>query len=330
MPFTLVAFELAISKQLNGKKPWEYSHHYPFLGFAFAYNNIGNDSVLGKAYSMLPFIEIPIAGGKNLISGSTGFSASFRVGSGLAWLTKHYDVVENPTNNVIASHGNNITQFTFTGQYKASDKLTFTLGGSLTHYSTGAVRVPNLGINIPAARFGIRYQPMPYARSEYLKPPASTILKKYVFNAEAGLGFQESYPPHGPMYHVYLLEFSAGRMLARWDLLSLGVQCNYKESAYTFNRQQEIYPDHYFTNSSAVAGFVKNDFLFGNIGIAVDLGYYFFHPSPLQIQFYQKLGMYYAFPIQKKESATRITTGVYLVAGDFTADFVSVDIGFRF
>src|SRR4030095_15223031 len=87
-----IAFELAISKQLNGKKSWQYAHHYPFLGFALAYNNLGNDSVLGKAYSILPFIEIPIAGGKNLISGNTGFSASFRVGSGLAWLTKCYDV----------------------------------------------------------------------------------------------------------------------------------------------------------------------------------------------------------------------------------------------
>jgi hypothetical protein len=170
-----VAFEFAISKQLNGQKPWEYSHHYPFLGFAFAYNNLGNDSILGRAYSLLPFIEIPIAGGKNLISGSTGFSASFRVGSGLAWLTKHYDVVENPTNNVIASSVNDITQFTFTGQYKASDEFTFTIGGSFTHYSTGAVRVPNLGINIPSARFGIRYQPKPYARSEYLRPPASAM-----------------------------------------------------------------------------------------------------------------------------------------------------------
>ncbi|MFI5134610.1 MAG: hypothetical protein ACHQD9_02035 [Chitinophagales bacterium] len=325
-----VAFEFALSKQMHGQQSWEYAHHYPFLGFAFCYNDLGNDSVLGKAYSLLPFIEIPIAGGKNLITGAKGFSASFRMGTGFALLTKYYDPVENPTNNVIASMGNNITQFVFAAQYKASDELTFTLGGSFTHYSTGAVRVPNLGINIPAARIGIRYQPKPIPRNEYLTPALSAVPKKIIFNAQIGLGFQEEYPAHGPMYHVYLCEFSAGKMLARWNLLSLGAQVNYKEAAYAFIRQEESYSDHYFINSLAAAGFGRDDFLFGNIGISLSLGYYFYKPSPLQIGFYQKLSVYYAFPFTKNESLKRISLGVDLTAGDFTADFVSVETGFRF
>jgi len=317
------AFELSISKQLHGQQVWEEVHHYPFLGIAAEYNDIGNDSVLGKAYWLLPFVEIPMVSGKKV-------SAYFRVGSGLAWLTKRFDATENPTNNVIASHLNDITQFMMEVTWKPKDQIAFSLGASFTHYSTGAVRVPNLGINTPAWRLGVRYTPKPFSRAEFLHQQLPSIPKKIFFNTQLGLGFQEASPPHGPMYQVYLLEFSVGRMIRRWDLLSVGSEVNYKEAANVFIKQEEIYPDHFFTNSLAISYFAKNDFLFGNLGIALYIGSYFYHPSPLQIAFYQKIGQYYSFHIGGEKSLKRLTAGVYITAGDFTADFVSVDLGFRF
>ena len=317
------AFELAVTKQLHGRQVWEQVHHYPFLGIAAEYNDMGNDSVLGKAYWLLPFVEIPMVGGNKI-------SAYFRVGTGLAWLSKNYDAEKNPTNNVIASHFNNITQFMMEVSWKPADQLTFSLGGSFTHYSTGAVRIPNLGINTPAWRVGVRYTPKPFSKSEFIQQQLPPVPKKILLCVQPALGFQEAAPPHGPMYHVYILELSAGRMIRRWDLFSIGAEVNYKEAANVFIKQEEIYPDHYFLHSLAVSAFGKNDFLFGNIGIAFYLGYYFYHPSPLQIFFYQKLGSYYAFPIAGNKSLKRLTAGVYITAGDFTADFVSVDLGFRF
>lgn len=63
------ALELCVMKQLHGRQAWEEVHHYPFLGFATAYNDIGNDSVLGKAFWLLPFIEIPMVSGKKFRRG---------------------------------------------------------------------------------------------------------------------------------------------------------------------------------------------------------------------------------------------------------------------
>ncbi len=317
------AVELEFSKQLRGRDEWQQVHHYPFLGVAAEFNDMGNDSLLGKAYWLLPFIKIPMVSGKKI-------SAYFRVGSGLAWLTKHYDEVENPVNNVIASHLNDVTQFMMELSWRPVKEISLSLGGSLTHYSSGAVRIPNLGINTPAWRFGFQYVPQPLSNQEFIHKPLSAIPKKILFTAQTGLGFQESSPAHGPMYHVYLFNFSAGKMIRRWDLLSVGAELNYKEAASIFIKQQEIYSDHFFLHSLAVSGFVKNDFLFGNLGIAVYLGSYFYHPSPLQIGFYQKIGQYYAFPTGKQNPLKRLTAGVYLTAGNFTADFVSVELGFRF
>jgi hypothetical protein len=317
------AFELSFSKQLHGRQAWEEVHHYPYLGIAAEYNDIGNDSVLGKAYWLLPFIEIPMVSGKKV-------SAYFRVGRGIAWLTKRYDAVENPTNNVIASHGNDITQFMMEVLWKPKEQLAFSFGASFTHYSTGAVRIPNLGINTPAWRVGIRYVPKPFSREEFLHQQLPSIPKKIFFTTQLGLGFQEAAPAHGPMYQVYLFELSVGRMIRRWDLISVGGEVNYKEAANAFIKQEEIYPDHFFTHSLAISYFVKNDFLFGNLGIAAYVGSFFYHPSPMQISFYQKIGQYYSFHIGGEKSLKRLTAGVYITAGNFTADFVSVDLGFRF
>ncbi len=316
-------FELAISKQMNGKHEWEYANHYPFLGAAIAYNIIGNDSIIGDAYSLLPYIELPIVRGKK-------FFATFRIGTGIAYLTKHYDEVENPINNVIASHFNNTTQSSISANWKASDHVTMLFGGSFTHYSSGAVRLPNLGINIPAWRIGIRVTPKPYSSNEFITHQLSEVPKKIFINAQLGIGFQELGAHNGPLYNVFGFELSAGKMLEHWNMISLGVYANYKESSFAFIKQQELYSDNLFLNSLGCAAFFRDDFIFGKISLPISLGYYFYAPSPLQLIFFQKIGACYNFPIGKKEFYRSISTGVYVTAGDFTADFVSLECGFRF
>ena len=214
--------------------------------------------------------------------------------------------------------------------WKPSDNFTISLGASLTHYSSGAVRLPNLGINIPAWRIGLRYTPVPFSKNDFIIHEHPATPKKIMFNAQLGLGFQESAPPNGPMYHVYQLEFAAGKMLSSWDLLTVGIQSNYKQAANVYIKQEESYPDNFFINSVSASAYLKNDFLFGNIGMVIYVGRCFYYPSPLQLINWQKLGAYYAFPIAGNASLKRLTVGVYMTAGDFTADFVSVETGFRF
>jgi hypothetical protein len=317
------AFELAIAKQLHGKKSWEYQQDYPSIGIAACLTNLGNNDVLGNAYSIMPFMEIPIFRSKKM-------GAIFRVGSGLAYITEHYDYLENPTNNVIASHGNNITQFSGTFRWEPSPYFAVGIGGSFTHYSTGAVRVPNLGINIPAARIGIRYTPVPLGKNDFITHKLFPPTKKILFQAQTGIGFKESYPSHGPMYHVFILELSAGKMISRSNKLSAGMMGTYKESSESFIKQQEIYEDNFFLNSCSLAGFVKDDFIFGFFGISLMAGYNFYQPSPLEFGFYQKVGIPFYFPSFGKEKNERFSAGVYVTAGEFTADFVSVETGFQF
>ena len=132
------------------------------------------------------------------------------------------------------------------------------------------------------------------------------------------------------MYHVFFLQLSAGRMLTRWNKLSIGAAGSYKEAATSFIKQEEIYPDHFFLNSCAASGFIKDDILFGFVGISLSLGYNFYSPSPLEYKFYQKLGLPIYLPAFGKEKNDRFSVGVFVTAGEFTADYISLDLGFQF
>ncbi len=323
IPHASNAFELNFAKQMNGRREWQQVQRYPFLGVAAGYTHFGNNEVIGHGFSLMPNIEL-------LLLSTQRFSFHFRTGSGLAFLSKHYDYVQNPTNNLVGSSINNISFFSFSGNWLATDKLSFFAGGSFTHFSTGSVQTPNLGINIPAWNIGIKYTPVPYSPTDFIKKELSVPTKKVLFALFAGRGFQEGGVPNGPLYGVYTTEFMVGKMLTRWNKCFAGVMGTYKEAAYTFIRLQEIYTSNYFLNSCAASVYAKDEFLFGFIGVSVAAGYYVYRPSPLEHRFYQKLGMPVYFPPIGKIKNDVFSLGVYLTAGGFTADFVSVDAGFQF
>ncbi|MEO6166862.1 MAG: acyloxyacyl hydrolase [Chitinophagales bacterium] len=317
------ALELNFSKQTDGKKDWQQIFHYPSPGIAIGYTNYGNQAVLGSGIWLMPNMDIPLLQGKQL-------SLNFRVGCGIAFLSKHYDYVTNPENNVIASTVNNITSLSMAGKWQIASQVTLMAGGSLTHFSTGAVRTPNLGINISAWSVGVGFQPVPRDRSTFIKKTLPAAAKKILLTVNTGIGFQEQLPAKGPMYHVYVFQFSVGKMITRWNKLSVGTMGTYKEAANSFIKHQEIYPDHYFANSCAVAGFIQDNILLGFTGISISAGYNFYKPSPLEYGFYQKLGVPVYFPALGNKKNSQFSVGVYVTAGEFTADYVSVDAGFQF
>jgi hypothetical protein len=323
--------ELSISRQLRGHQPWQYVYRYPFFGVAFTYTRFGNDEVLGSAWACLPYFEVVLAGKDKLLAGNHGFSLSLRVGTGLAYLDKHYDAISNPKNNVIGSAWNNKTQLDLLLQYKTGDHFTFLAGGTFSHYSSGGIRKPNLGINLPAVRLGFRYQPKPYERSQFLQPSIPAAPQKYFFELLGGIGFHENVAPYGGHYRIYLFEASSGRLLSTWNLLAIGTQVHFKELAHAYYLSQPgADSSANFMNAIAAAGFLKDDFLIGNLGITVALGGYFYSPSPLQSTFYQEVGCYYALPFRGDQSPTRLLIGMNMNVSDFNADFVSLETGLRF
>ena len=133
-------FEVSIAKQQTERSRYAYNINNPINGLSFEYRNFGYDAVLGKAFSLIQYQDF------SFFQTRSNISLSFKFGAGIAYITKTYDKVLNPTNNAIGSKLNAKVSFKLE-LMKYAKKMHFGLGSELSHFSNGAMQTPNLGLN---------------------------------------------------------------------------------------------------------------------------------------------------------------------------------------
>lgn len=131
------AFELDIIKQTKGNKPWQQEYRLPQVGYSLSYFAFDPSKPVGNALVAL------IHGGKNLYK-TPRTNMQWRLGAGMAYVEKRFDVYSNYKNNVISQRIN----FALNGQInfncRLSSALFFTMGIGLVHISNGSLQKPNL------------------------------------------------------------------------------------------------------------------------------------------------------------------------------------------
>lgn len=144
------AFEIEFSQQDNRRNFTSDNYRFPSRGFALQYHDYGYKEVLGSSYAVLQFTKF------NLIQKPKFGFLDFRIGSGVAYITKDYDVVSNPKNNAIGSNLNAFVnmQFVYT---KYWNHFLIGAGLEMSHYSNAAISAPNLGLNTPMAFVKLGY-----------------------------------------------------------------------------------------------------------------------------------------------------------------------------
>ena len=142
-------FELSALIQTDGKKQWHHDYLFPKGGVSVYYSDWGNRDILGTGFGVHGFITLPFIK-KN------GWSFASRLGAGIGYSTKVFDQEENPKNNALSTKLNSLV---FIGaeiekQFKQSS---IALGMDMTHFSNGAIKVPNLGINVAYLSLALTY-----------------------------------------------------------------------------------------------------------------------------------------------------------------------------
>lgn len=144
------SFELAIWQQETGNNDTTFRLKNPMRGLALEFRNFGYDEVLGKAFSITEYMVFPMHHGKN------NLCLDLTMGTGIGFLTKRYDKYENPLNNAIGSVINARVNVKLS-LTKYTKKMHFGAGIEIAHFSNGAVKNPNLGINAPSISFLVGY-----------------------------------------------------------------------------------------------------------------------------------------------------------------------------
>lgn len=321
-------FELSINRNTDGSHYWHKHFRLPTVGLAAICFAPGTYTH-GIGWAVMPHLSIPT-------SRKSPNAFVFRIGAGLGWITKPYDWKNNPNQNAIATNLNSIVQFKF-GWRHLAERYRVQTGVAFTHFSNGGLASPNFGINMPSAYVQL-HRPMSTPKSAERERQID-IAKPLMRNRLGGLvsaHYTESQyliVLDGPRYPIYGLSFMAYYQTNPCNRVLAGVDLERNEAVYAWylHARGGLDPDFVRTQSDRIGAWIGNEFLFGNLGITVQAGYYLGYKRNAYVlsRNYNKLGFRYYFPKWQK-GHLRPNIGVQMKAHKIIAEYFAGTVGLEF
>jgi hypothetical protein len=190
-------FELSFYKNTTGQRQWEQYFNNPKIGISGFVINTGNDESLGKAYGVIPFVEMPLNQWK--------IKWNLKFGFGVGYIEKPFNRIDNYKNLTIGSHLNALIFVNSLWDLPINERFNTSLGLSLTHFSNGSLKRPNLGINLLSVNCGVGYN---FGKQKQIVPFNDVNKEKTWNNFVAFSGGVKEIPPiGGKKYLVYSLVY---------------------------------------------------------------------------------------------------------------------------
>lgn len=300
----------------NGCKTWHQVYQYPELGFSFMHMYLSNPSQLGNLEALYPYTNIRL----NKLTNKT--AVILRLGSGLAYLTKAFDRLENHQNVAIGSHLNGFVNLRLSMSRMITPSWRMDAGIGLTHASNGAFASPNLGLNIAGITVGIGYvvgkKSCTYITNDTLEP----FTKKWHPSVIGVLGIKELEDPDGNKYMAYSLQGNFMRDLNRKNSLGGGVEVFYNNAT-----KQRWFADSVYTNKplDIIQAGTKLCYAynFHKLSFPVEFGVYFLKKQPVNGWFFHRIGFRYKI-------TDHFIANVTLLTHFAKADYFEYGIGWEF
>ncbi len=305
-------FEISLSHQETGKKLWQQYYKYPQTGYSYIFLDFNYPEVLGNAHALLAFINFPFIRKEH-------FQFSMRMASGLGYITKTFERVENHKNDVIGSHLNAAIQFNFETRYQLSPHLFFNFNVGLTHFSNGSFKTPNLGINNPSVNTGFTYQLHP--TKEFIKREWNVPDKRLEADVLYATGIKEISPPTGSKYFAHTLSSTLMKRISHKVKLGLGLDVFYDMSLKEALRRAGKNND----NSQLIRGGIHFDheLMTDKLVILFQMGAYWLSQYKDDGLFYHRIGFKY---LVNKHLFVNLTLKTHFAK----ADFVEYGLGWKF
>jgi hypothetical protein len=263
------AWDVNVSYFTKGDKLWQQYYRIPELGLGFYHANLGNPEYLGKANALYGFIRIPIVY-KNV------FHFNYSLGGGIAFLNNPFNVETNIYDIAIGSKANAFIDLGLSLEIKIVKSLLFTTGLQFTHYSNGAWKVPNLGLNIPAASAGLKYYPGNYQQPDKknYKELKAAFARKYEFWLSYSGGIRENPPPNGRKFYVSAFCFNAEKQFTPRRKFGTGLDIFYDSSIRARLRNDSTALNESYNFRSGIH--ISHDVIFNKVSFTMQAGAYFY------------------------------------------------------
>jgi hypothetical protein len=274
------AFELELNKQTTVKQPFAQLYNFPRIGISAQYFILDPHKPLGNMLGIYPHVSFMIMRHKK-------HELNFRVGWGLGYIERRFDLNDNYKNNLISSRIN----YTFSGRlnytFKAG-KYNINTGIGLLHFSNGGMKVPNLGINVPTLHLGLGLNAK--ENQEFKKDSLPPFKRSWNFYLSTSGGIKRIYPVEGPAYFLSSTSLYVGRTLNRKSTINLGTDILYDPSGKHAFKGDESGIKFINLKWSITAG---HELSFSRLTLLTQIAYYVYDPMKLSKPVYQRYGLKY-------------------------------------
>lgn len=308
-------FEINIGKQTNGEQKWQPLYKYPVMGLAFWYADLANPDMLGSAQAFYPYLNF------HLVQDHS-FLLNYRFGIGLGYLTKKFDRLDNYKNIAIGSHLNVTINMFYEFQWKVFKRLIFSGSLGITHFSNGAFKAPNLGLNIPTAAVGVSYLFSSDMRKINLQGSKNQhgIDNKIQVLSILSCGIKEIYPAYGDKYGAFSFTTCFLKPLSPKRKIGAGFDLFWDFSNIRSLKRKDIEVKHSY-EAIRPGIHIGHQFDFSHLSFVTQIGYYIYAKDKSDGPVYSRIALRYGFN-------NKIIASLALKTHFAKADFVEWGIGY--
>lgn len=308
------AFELNVGKQTNGRKKWHQLYNYPYIGLSFWTANMANPEVLGSVYTLYPYLNFNLVDHRKL-------DFNFRFGTGIAYITKKFEPFDNYKNLLIGTNLNVAISLLYELKWAIQQHIQLSTGVGMTHFSNGALKMPNLGINIPTVNVGVAY--LLNTNKPFFVPTESLCNKdttKFEIQSIVSGGIKEIYPACGDKFGVFSWSNS---LIKTWSLkrkIGVGIDLFWEFSNIRSLKRQGIEVKHAYEVIKPGVH-VLHQLRFSRLSLVTQIGFYIYAKDKSDGPIYDRLALQYKLN-------NNILLNVALKTHFAKADFVEWGIGY--
>ncbi|HET6990026.1 MAG TPA: acyloxyacyl hydrolase [Bacteroidia bacterium] len=319
----ITAFELDLTKESAEDQAWHQPFHYPFTGVAIHVIPLGNPEEMGTAIGVYPFINFPLG------DRDRNFKMHFRLGYGLGYITKPFDPLTNHKNVAIGSHLNCCMSMRFNGMWRLNDKNYLEFGFGMTHFSNGASKLPNLGINLPLVDFGFYHQIFANlctkpteARCKKIQRNKEILAERdWHFTAVVSAGFNDLDPPGGNRYALMNIQTSMMRQVARKHRWGGGIDVMYSDAVRTKLSDENIHVS--VVGNLQPGAKLAYELVIGRLSFPIEMGVYIYSRYKNFVPVYNRFAVHYL-------AGEHLIINVSLKTHLARAEYFEYGIGWRF
>lgn len=307
--------ELNYTLRTDGRKAWQQIHNYPEIGVGFLYLELANHPQLGHLMSLYPFTNIRL----NKLNKKVNLN--LRLGTGLAYITKPFDINTNPKNIVIGSYLNGFVNLRLSSTFILAEAWRIDAGLGLTHASNGSFSTPNLGLNMVTINLGLGYA-FGNKICQYRKDVIPKVNRKWERSIISVVGVKEMEMPDGPKYMAYGLQANLYRILNYKSSFGGGVEISYNNVTKQVWEEKSIHTDK-ISDIIQVGAKVGYSFTMHRLSLPIDFGVYIYKRQDYNGLFFHRIGLRYMIT---KSLIANVTLRTHWA----TADYFEWGIGYSF